>query len=247
VAAKLFSSEAAMCMEFVSAVRQRGWLASPETSGWDILLCRDGVQVGVQAKLKANFHVLEQALEPSRRKAGPNHHAVLVPEANWQFAKIAAACGILTIWPVDAWVGYGEAPTISWDQALTRLDKQLVVMPEWVHTRPAWMPGVEILIPAGASGPQKVTVWKLAAVRLSLLLRSQGYLTVEDFKAEAQDKRWWVDSGIVAGVKRDGAWRWEPCEGVLGLPKPDQTGHKSAAMPDRRWPEIALAIQRGGS
>lgn len=86
-----FESEEALCRAFAAAARADGWTAYPEPAGWDLLLVRRGVQVGVQAKLRGGVEVLLQALPPLtsipfRRRArlaragfpGPRYRAVLV-------------------------------------------------------------------------------------------------------------------------------------------------------------------------
>lgn len=86
-----FDSETDLCAAFAAAARSDGWTVYPEPAGWDLLLCRRGVQVGVEAKLVGGVEVLLQALPaltsmPMRRRGrlartgfpGPHYRAVLV-------------------------------------------------------------------------------------------------------------------------------------------------------------------------
>lgn len=86
-----FDSETDLCAAFTEAARSEGWTVYPEPTGWDLLLCRRGVQVGVEAKLLGGVEVLLQALPaltsmPTRRRSrlaragfpGPHYRAVLV-------------------------------------------------------------------------------------------------------------------------------------------------------------------------
>src|SRR4028119_817912 len=80
-----FTRKADLCAAFM-AVLPEGWVAYPETGGFDLLLVRaaDGLQIGVEAKLRLNAKVIRQACEPSRpdQLTGPNPdcRAVLVPQ-----------------------------------------------------------------------------------------------------------------------------------------------------------------------
>jgi hypothetical protein len=88
-----YASEALLCTAFSEAARRDGWTVYPEQHGWDLLLARQRVQVGVQAKLEPTTHLLLQALPQlahpgcrSRnrqalgvRADGPTYRAVLVP------------------------------------------------------------------------------------------------------------------------------------------------------------------------
>ena len=83
-----YKTEADLCADFIAAVRHDGkWECYPETAGWDILCVRasDGAQVGVEAKLRFNARVLNQALEEygwAPDRSGPDYRAVLC-NSNW--------------------------------------------------------------------------------------------------------------------------------------------------------------------
>ncbi|CTQ67183.1 hypothetical protein [Roseibium alexandrii] len=98
-----FAKEADLCSLFIKCL-PRGWTAYPETGGFDILLSRDsdGFQIGVEAKLRLNAKVIQQAMEGRSwsRVAGPGPdcRAVLVPsDARGGMEPVCAALGITPI------------------------------------------------------------------------------------------------------------------------------------------------------
>ena len=98
---KPFATEADLCARFLAAL-DKGWTAYAETAGWDILLVRDadGFQIGIEAKLKMNTHVINQAIEHSVYwvdHAGPDCRAIMIPEGEGGFDQIAAYIGITVI------------------------------------------------------------------------------------------------------------------------------------------------------
>ena len=101
-----FENEAALCRTFIAALPE-GWIAYPETAGFDILLVRaaDGAQVGVEAKMTLNAKVLLQAVEGiysghGREYGGaPDFRAALVPQgaAGAEMKCIARYLGVTVI------------------------------------------------------------------------------------------------------------------------------------------------------
>ncbi len=97
-AAPSFIKESDLCAAFTQAVaRDLDWTAFNETAGFDILLVRkDGIQIGIEAKLKLNAKVVTQALPRwlgvEYGAIGPHYRAVLVPvgEINITFHRSAA-------------------------------------------------------------------------------------------------------------------------------------------------------------
>lgn len=186
--------EAELCEAFAAAARLQGWTVYPETCGWDLLLvAADGLQVGVQAKLRGNVEVIAQAVAPvafarlygsnSRNPGqGPDHVAALVPLATREFRDVCAECGVLVF---AAWEGYDhderrrkvciDAPRP--DEKYLRARRR--VFPGGRHDLPEFVPDV----PAGVPSPVRLTEWKVKAIRLCALLRSRGWLTSADFKA----------------------------------------------------------------
>jgi hypothetical protein len=197
-----FATEAELCARFLSAIDKKEWTAYSETAGWDILLSRnaDGFQIGIEAKLKFNALVLNQALENSEWSVcnnGPDCRAVLVPrgEAN-NLGRIADYIGIVVIGvSLDTYDAVKWFPRFSPD--LPRLDGSWYTnrWPEWAphtrHTLPEYVPDVE----AGKPSPLQLTKWKIAAIKIAVTLDKRGFVTRHDFKVHGIDHRRWITKG----------------------------------------------------
>lgn len=191
---KPFASEVDLCAQFLAAIGD-DWTPFAETQGWDILLVRksDGFQIGIEAKLKLNLDVINQAIEEygwNAMASGPDCRAVLVPycEASG-FDRIAAYIGF-TIIRMQHGHCYGdrfrpdlpkEGPAHQWDD-----------WHEWCpakrHALPEYVPDVA----AGASAPLQLTKWKILAIKIAVTLERRGYVTRADFKRIGIDHRRWT-------------------------------------------------------
>jgi len=203
-----FDTEAALCAAFIAAL-PKGWTAYNETGGFDILLVRsDGFQIGVEAKLKLNAKVICQAAERvstfHTAMPGPDCRAVLVPSV--AAGEMSDLCPLLNItvirqnrqdgWrdkfspdlpdPKQSWAGdpwYELAPT-------RRLD-----VPEWVPD-----------VSAGVSAPHQLSFWKIAAIKIAVVLDKRGYVTRQDFAdLKISMSRWTQMRWIVKGATH-GQW-----------------------------------------
>jgi hypothetical protein len=223
----MFGSESELVQTLIDAARAAGYQVHPELGSWDTLIvCREtGDQIGVQAKLRPTVEVFSQALS-DEHGPGPEIHAVLVPVAPREFLKVAFPCNVHVFQGVH----------------LDRLDLAAVFShaPRWGHPVREWAPEVEMRFPAGVPSPRRMTPWKLAAVKLCLLAREQGYVTREDMKRLKLNPHWWLS----------------PKEGRVLEPRIDEHGNKrrgeyslrdssSPMVPDLRWPEIVDALQQG--
>lgn len=200
-----YRTEEELCDAFADHARAAGWTVYPECSGWDLLLERDGIQIGVEAKLRPCFEVLLQALRPAEAAhcGGPMFHAVLVPEMRRAFRSVAFELGI-GVYHGDFRSGFGSYwkldPSRTRDQAEPRFLPALEPprTKEWRHRKPAWTPPVEVTgNGAGRAAPRQLTPWKIKAVLLCAVLRDRGWVTSADFKAIGIDpNRWrqlWLD------------------------------------------------------
>ena len=194
--AKSFATEAELCARFIAAIGD-GWTAYAETSGWDILLVRksDGLQIGIQAKLKLNAHVINQAIESKYDvdRAGPDCRAILVPADQGNgLSSIATYIGItvITVKPeTDRHnpVFYPYLPRE--DRGLS--DDWHEQAPLKRHLLPEYVPDVA----AGASAPVQLTRWKVSAIKIAVTLELRGYVTRDDFKTHKIDHRRWIPQG----------------------------------------------------
>ena len=204
-----FRTEAEMCAAFIAAL-PAGWTAYAETGGFDILLVRgaDGFQIGVEAKLRLNAEVLTQVLEADGweyRDHGPDCRAVLVPDGyGGGFNTIAShlAITVIRMNPTNRGYVYRFDPRLpepsggdsflieyhnkSWHELcpLLRLD-----LPEYIPD-----------VAAGSSAPVQLTPWKIAALKIAVILETRGFVTRADFKALNIDPRRWIDGHwLIAG------------------------------------------------
>lgn len=183
-------SEAELCAEFISFARERGWTAYAETGGWDIVLVRDGIQIGVQAKKHFNATLLRQTIprrHTYRSDAGPNYRAVLLPRIDSDIRAVCDFCGIVVFdlrpgLPISFWPPHFEID--EW--------------PEWHHAKPIELPEYIPDVPAGASSPVRLTRWKIGALRITALLEIKGYVTRTDFATMHVDpRRWFLESWVL--------------------------------------------------
>lgn len=228
--------EADLCADFKAAVEHCGWTVYPETAGWDLLLVGpEGVQVGVEAKLRGNVDVLAQAVGligwPDPHHKGPDYHAVLVPKASERFCVIARHLHILVFTPRKIGDVYFQLQLNS----LTNIHDPLC----WSHHRPCWTPPVPIDVPAGVPSPSSISPWKVAAVRLCLRLDQRGFVTSHDFTELKLNfspmwRRDWLRSwGRIKVPNGKG--------GTVTLMR--YVRRPGAKLPSEQFPEIATALE----
>lgn len=193
-----FATEVALCERFISAVG-KDWTAYAETGGWDILLVRaaDGFQVGIQAKLRLNADVINQAIDEylwDVDKPGPDCRAVMVPRGSTGgFSRIADHLGLTVIsvdgtrpnyvrgpvfWPALPGLGINDHTETHWHEHA----------PARRHKLPDYVPDV----PAGARSPVQLTKWKIAAIKIAVTMEKRGFVTRADFKRHRIDHRRWL-------------------------------------------------------
>lgn len=234
--------EAEVCEKFKALMEDSGWVVYPETSDWDLVCVGPrGVQVGVEAKGRANIMVLYQALHgdrfPGCKKIGPDYHAVLVPKAVPEFKKLAHILGVI-VFDYEDITKFGANSIDRFRLRLGWLSEELDNPMLWNHSKPLWTPPVVVEVPAGVQSPVKVTQWKVSAVRLCMLLRERGYITTRDFR----------DFGIRLTVY----WRWRlKNSGRMKVPALKGEGSTSVAkyvpngkpLPDEEFPEVLTSLQ----
>lgn len=192
---KVFSTETEMCAAFIAAL-PTDWTAYNETAGWDILLVRDdGFQVGIEAKLRLNAHVIAQAIEKygsyAVEHAGPDCRAVLVPDGEGGFGTICAYIGLTII----RMRGRGFEPPLPGETRPHQAHRE-AAWHEWCpakrHKLPEYVPDV----PAGTPSPRTLSQWKIKALKLSITLENRGYLVRADFSHLQIDHRRFLTSGF---------------------------------------------------
>jgi len=199
--AKPFATEAALCAAFIAdATRDGKWTAYAETGGFDILLVRpkDGLQIGIQAKLVLNARVLEQSLPDwySHGTTGPDCRAVLVPDGCG--GGLSTVCDYLGLTVIQQ-----RAPSSRSPHA-TRFRPELPARPNdwdyWAMKRwHQWCPNNRIKLPeyvpdvaAGAAAPLQLTDWKIKAIKLAVLLEHRP-VQRSDFRSLGISPTRWTD------------------------------------------------------
>jgi len=209
-----FATEIDLCKAFLSGVNAKNWTSYAETAGWDILLVRkDGVQIGIQAKLHLNVDVFTQCCDEYCSHLlgpGPDYRAIVVPDSCCGGQTLGAHLGITVIHvhpPVnlDASRGYYSNHYRAFDTILPgECGDSERHWHDWApwrrHELPEFVPDVA----AGASAPLQLTAWKIAALKLTAILNTRGYITREDFKKVGIDYRRWITPGF-AWIISDGA------------------------------------------
>lgn len=226
-------TEVELCAEFMAWARGEGHRCYPEWAGWDILVeTSDGLQVGVEAKLRGNFKVLAQAIAPRETLRGPDFHAVLVPKASSDFKAVARE---LRIWVID----WSRKP--QFNEMMSRRRRPLpfdyagISPMRWRHHERHEAPPVEELEkPAGLPSPSGLTWWKVRAIKLCLRLESQGYITSRDFK----------EFGISARATWIGRWiEWDGTKVGRCHRYVAKEPHPHDPRPDQLHPEVTEALR----
>lgn len=194
---KTFTKEADLCTAFIAeATRDGQWVAYPETAGFDIVLARkdNALQIGIEAKLALNAHVLNQALPRYRWDigyTGPDYRAVLVPGGKTQLGlySIAAHLGI-TVLTFNA--GYPNSPRVAVAPALPNAAWEHEHWHEWCPMKRLALPDYVPDVGAGHPAPVALTEWKIKAIRLAIILEERP-VTRADFKALSLDPSRWTD------------------------------------------------------
>lgn len=230
----LFPTEAALCQAFITEANAlTDWTCYPETGDFDILLVHsDGRQIGIEAKLRLNAKVAEQALPSHGHErhgtAGPDHRVVLVPsisEANAGIARMLDMLGVVVWFPsVYDWCGMrreNDSQVINGKKIDFQLRQKLLydarvsAPPDsWGHFHPAlfdWnpearvsLPAIAPLVAAGVPAPIRMTPWKMGAMRVLARLRVQGYITTKQITEDGISPSIWTQVQQKGGV----SFRW---------------------------------------
>jgi hypothetical protein len=180
-----YSLEKDMCEELSAHAKANKWIVYPEQGDWDLLLVRNKIQVGVQAKLRPTIKLLSQALV-SEDVAGPHYRAVAIGNSHWQekedFAKIAMALKLV-------FIDMGVHPEYWLHKAMYSGFQKI----PWRYYRhfprePLWVPPFVPKLAAGIPAPQTVSPWKVAAIKLELLAKEKGWASIIDAREVVQQE-----------------------------------------------------------
>lgn len=178
------------------------WTAYHETAGWDLLLVnrKTGVQVGIEAKLALNPKVLTQALPENRwwDPVGPDYRAVLVPSPDCQhYLPVLArhlGIGVISARGDKHW----RDDTIIWQFNPSLPNERYSIgtdsWPNWMPARRCELPEYVPDVTGGHAAPVALTVWKIKAIKLLILLERRGYVTRADMKVLQISPTRWTDN-----------------------------------------------------
>lgn len=212
-------SEADLCDWLIEREARHGWTAYPETGEWDVLLVRpDGFQVGIEAKLRPCLAVLEQAASRMDRRKRPDQAVVLVGAITWEFKQVATRLHL----GVYAWSRYSSS--------------DLPDYPDRGHRDRIELPPFVPVLRGGQPSPTPLTRWKLAALRLCLKLRAQGYVTAKDVTDLGMSlSRWTQPQAHGPWLVADGR---DP-----GSPRRTRyIAGGGSQLPDQIYPELAAQV-----
>lgn len=226
----LTAKESILCDAFAEAARGDGWIPYPEVGTWDLVLVHEeeAIQIGVQAKLRANVEVLRQALRGRQWRQGPRFRAVLVPKCSEAFRYVAALLGV----GVYTERHIRDIPRRSHGDYTGRRYRIEALSRPWEHRDPLWLPPVVPDMSGGVPAPSGLTRWRVQAIRLCLRLEARGYVTSKDFNELGISAATWRDRWIVSTGERDG-------RRFLYRAKP------GAELPIEGWREQAAEIGAG--
>lgn len=199
-----FKTEADLCAAFIAWATKQRARCFAEWAGWDILVAfEDGYQLGVQAKLRLNAEVIEQA---SPNVYGyhddfqaPDFRAVLVPQRlNRTWHAIAERLGLVVF---EAGVYSGFNPQ------LTRRG--------WLDWNPAKrhdLPPVATDSVAGSPCPVTLTDWKLCALDVLAEMEVRGTITTKRMRELGVHPGRWTTGCWLMPAETRGLWvRGERC------------------------------------
>ena len=184
-----FATEGELCDGFAGHARSDGWTVYPECGGWDLLLVRDGIQYGIEAKLRCNLEVVAQVRKSLRWSPHPHHVGVLVP---FPTPDLEHVCRALRVNVCN--------PRLLWD---SEIEWVLRFREDWARSpeRLVDLPPVPVLSGGGRPSPKTMSGWRVAALRLIIRLRQRGHITGEDFKEFGVNRQRWLDG---RWILRDG-------------------------------------------
>lgn len=249
-------SEADLCAAFIPLATKNGaWVAYPETAGFDILLVRaeDGVQIGIEAKLRLNPLVVSQAL-PERTRwfyshTGPDYRAVLVPRRE-VLNGLHAICDALGITILSLYPPRYPNDPHSFGPELPRETRYGDMVDGWHEWAPAQRCPLPAYVPdctAGASAPIALTAWKVKAIKLAILLEERP-VSRSDFKHLDLSPSRWTDpyNGWLVRTPQG----YVPRESMPDFKLQHPRNYAEIAADKATWapaaPPLAVAAEQGG-
>lgn len=211
-----YATEAALCADFIAwahgetkgdpyAPNPKGVRCYAEWAGWDVLLVYpDGLQVGIQAKLRLNAEVILQAAPDAfgyERESGPDHRAVLVPAEN-PMAEVARRLGLIVFRP--SYRGFEPSLAERPKSAYWRHDGGWF---DWNPPGRHELPPVATDAIAGSPCPVSLTPWKLGALDVLAELELAGTITTKRMREIGVSPKRWLEYGWLVPAENRGDWK----------------------------------------
>jgi hypothetical protein len=200
-----YKLESELCEKFISVAKEHGWTIFPEQNDWDFIMVRKGIQVGVQAKLKANKKVLTQCLPKlPYNKKGPQYRAVLVGGHKGRSLKARNENGDLfyslarhlkiIIFDASArnWLMIGYGNNLQKFRGYRYGYKLNLRHYHWHPKKLEWLPDFVPVLPSGVPSPETVSKYKIVMLELRELELERGWICLKDCKQIVKkfDVRW---------------------------------------------------------
>lgn len=253
-------TEAELCEDFTGGARALGWTVYPETAGFDLLLAGpDGVQIGVEAKLRPNLAVVAQLCRHAglraaghRKWGAPDYLCALIGRSTADFGTVIGRLGFeLVDGGAATKTRHYDDQAAEWFQKYGRsyLASRDADPPEnpWAAVRPEYvalwrrfsdgtsrcdLPDFVPNLRAGVPSPLQLTPWKVKAIRLCAVLRERGWVTTADFKALDLSPTTWTR----------GPSSWLVDSGVREGRRSRLVARPGVRLPDEQRPELTRQV-----
>jgi hypothetical protein len=142
-----------------------------------------------------------QGVNDTHFQAGPDYRAMLIPADGGQrhIGELAGYCGLTIIRIEDSNHArcYGGVPEWRFSPELPLQRDRYIEQRQWFPRCPGEPLRLPDYIPdvrAGMPAPLQLTIWKIQAIKLVILLERRGYVTRRDMKALELSPTRWCDS-----------------------------------------------------
>lgn len=227
-----FDSEAHLVDSLAEWARAADWPVYFEVDGWDALLVvAPDFYIGVEAKLRATFAVLEQAhfrdfhgLKRGKHSA-VDSAVVLVPHSPRGFSYVARELDLHVLHPPFP-ENFGRQRFLRELEFRKLGEHQRLKLPEYQA------PDAR----GGIPSPGGITRWRIAAVKFCQAVRAEGFTTRKDIERAGLSPTFWLRQGSEAMFIPDGK---RGRSTVYKLVRPEM-------LPDVGWEWLADELSKPG-
>jgi hypothetical protein len=193
---QLYETEVDLCSALIDRAAQDGWTAYPEIKGWDIILVRGGIQIGIQAKLRFGAKVVAQALqglpkicESGEKQIGPHYRAIACPltrSSNDDAYRIGRMCRLLVL-------DMNRSPDVGYFAHWRHMRHGPYINAvhwryyRWHPDATLWLPPMVPNIAAGSKSPRACGPWQLVACRVMGIVEKRGWISRMDVQLACKE------------------------------------------------------------